>query len=239
MKKMGLLTLIYLLLLYACQTELLEYEGGDVQIRIEKGEEWLHDFPVVLGIKKKNPPQLAIWLEDTAGNYFSTVYVTHKIATQSWRIAGGNRRKEALPHWCYTRGVKYDDGLYLPTKSCPLADGISGATPQGDFEVKLRPKDLSKRFVVKIELNHSTDFNDFYPKSAREGETNYSGGKEGSGQPAIVYAAFVDLLSGEKVFEAFLVGHSSPDGSSGKIDKDLSGLTTALHIIKRITVNIR
>ena len=169
---MGLLTLIYLLLLYACQTELLEYEGGDVQIRIEKGEEWLHDFPVVLGIKKKNPPQLAIWLEDTAGNYFSTVYVTHKIATQSWRIAGGNRRKEALPHWCYTRGVKYDDGLYLPTKSCPLADGISGATPQGDFEVKLRPKDLSKRFVVKIELNHSTDFNDFYPKSAREGETH-------------------------------------------------------------------
>ena len=38
---------------------------------------------------------------------------------------------------------------------------------------------------------------------------------EGSGQPAaIVYAANVDLSSGEKSFETNLMGHSSPDGSS-------------------------
>ena len=66
-----------------------------------------------------------------------------------------------------------------------------------------------------------------------------TGGKEGSGQPAIVYAANVDLSSGEKSFEANLVGHSSPDGSSGEVSKDTSGLTTALHIVKRITVIIQ
>jgi hypothetical protein len=93
--------------------------------------------------------------------------------------------------------------------------------------------------VVKIEINHSTDFNEAFPKLAKEGESNYSGGKEGSGQPAIVYTANVDLLSGEKSFEANLIGHSSPDGSSGEINEDTSGLTTALHIVKRITVTIQ
>ena len=178
-------------------------------------------------------------MEDTQGNYLSTVYVTHKIATQSWQASGGNRRKEALPHWCYSRGVKYDDGLYLPTKKEPLTDGISGATPHGSFDIKLSPAIALKTFVVKIEINHSTDFNEAFPKSAKEGEANYSGGKEGSGQPAIVYAANVDLSAGKKSFEANLVGHSSPNGSSGKVSKDTSGLTTALHIVKRITVIIQ
>ena len=101
-----------------------------------------------------------------------------------------------------------------------------------------RPHTL-KKFVVKIEINHSTDFNEAFPKSAKDGEANYSGGKEGSRQPAIVYAANVDLSSGEKSFEANLMGHSSPDGSSGEVNKDTSGLTTALHIVKRITVIIQ
>lgn len=230
MNKMGL-TLIYLWLvsLCSCQQELIEYQKGDVKVCIEQGEQWLHDFPLFLGINKKNPPQIAVWLEDTQGNYLSTVYVTHKIATQSWQASGGNRRKEALPHWCYSHGVKYDDGLYLPTKKEPLTDGISGATPHGSFDIKLSPAIALKTFVVKIEINHSTDFNEAFPKSA----------KEGSGQPAIVYAANVDLSAGKKSFEANLVGHSSPNGSSGEVSKDTSGLTTALHIVKRITVIIQ
>lgn len=127
----------------------------------------------------------------------------------------------------------------MPTKKEPLTDGISGATPHGSFDIKLSPAIALKTFIVKIEINHSTDFNEAFPKSAKEGEANYSGGKEGSGQPAIVYAANVDLSSGEKSFEANLMGHSSPDGSSGEVNKNTSGLTTALHIVKRITVIIQ
>lgn len=240
MKKMSF-TWIWLSLVcfYSCQNELIEYEQDDLKVRIEQGEEWLHDFPLFLGIKIQNPPQIAVWLEDKDGNYLSTLYVTHKIATRSWQSAGGNRRKEALPHWCYMRGVQYEDGLYLPTKEHPLTDGISGATPQGDFEIKLSPTNKLKTFVVKIEINHSTDFNDNYPESAKEGDNNYSGGKKGSGQPALVYAANLDLSSGQKSYEAVLIGHSSPDGSSGEITEDTSGLTTALHIIKHITINIQ
>ena len=235
------LTLLYFSLFsfFSCQQELIEYEQGDVKVCIEQGTEWLHDFPLFLGIKIKNPPQIAIWLEDTEGNYLSTIYVTHKIATQSWQASGGNRRKEALPHWCYSRGVKYSDGLYLPTKGKPLVDGISGATPKSSFDVKLRTANTLKQFIVKVEINHSTDFNEYYPKSAQEGQPNYSGGEEGSGQPALVYAALVDLTLGKKSFEASLIGHSSPDGSSGTIYEDTSELTTALHILKQISIQIQ
>lgn len=240
MKKMGLILIhLWFISLCSCQNELIEYEKGDIKVCIEQGEQWLHDFPLFLGINKRNPPQIAIGLEDTCGNYLSTVYVTHKIATQSWQAAGENRRKEALPHWCYSRGVKYNDGLYLPTKKKPLTDGISGATPHGSFDIKLSPANILKQFIVKVEINHSIDFNDTFPKSAKEGEINYSGGKEGSGQPAMIYAVHVDLSCGERVFEANLMGHSSPDGSNGDINEDMFGLTTALYIVKRITVNIQ
>lgn len=47
--------------------------------------------------------------------------------------------------------------------------------------------------MVKVEVNHSSDFNDSYPKNAPAGDAHYSGGKEGSGQPALIYRADVDL----------------------------------------------
>jgi len=49
----------------------------------------------------------------------------------------------------------------------------------------------------------------------------------------------VDLSSGEREFEAVLVGHSSPDGSSGELFADVSKLTSALRIVKRITVRVQ
>ena len=242
MKKMGL-TFIYLWLisLCSCQKELIEYEKGDVKVCIEQGEQWLHDFPLFLGINKKNPPQIAIWLEDTQGKYLSTVYVSHKIATQSWQASGGNHRHRHRYISDVMRKQSYpESGTGIqPTKKEPLIDGISGATPHKSFEIKLSPTTTLKKFIVKIEINHSTDFNEYFPKSAKEGEANYSGGKEGSGQPAIIYAANVNLSSGEKSFEANLIGHSSPDGSSGGINEDTSRLTTALHIVKRINVTIQ
>lgn len=239
MKKMGLLWILPLVLAASCGKDLIEYESGNLKIVVEQGDAWLHDYPLLLGIKKKNPPQVALWIEDTEGRYVATVYATHKIATQSWQAAGGSRRREALPHWCYSRGVRYSDGLYLPTKRQPLTDGISGATPRGSFEVKLCPGSGLERFVLKAEVNHSTDFNAAYPENARPGDPGYSGGKEGSGQPAVVYAAQVDLPSGQREFEAVLVGHSSPDGNSGEVEADVSDLTSALRIVKRILVKVQ
>ena len=42
-----------------------------------------------LCIKKKNPPQIAIWIEDADGQYLGPMYASKKIATQGWASAGG------------------------------------------------------------------------------------------------------------------------------------------------------
>lgn len=225
--------------LTSCAEDLITYHRGDVKILIEKGDAWLHDFELFMGIKKKNPPQLAVWVEDMKGHYISTIYVSHKIATQSWAGNGGNRRKESLPVWCFARGIQATDGLYLPTKEEPLTDGISGATPPGSFDVKIHPVNDLKQFIVKMEFNHSTDWNDDFPKNAQVGDANYSGGKGGSGQPAVVYSATIDLNSGQKEYKAAIIGRSSPDGSDGKIIPETSSLTSALNIVKDVTIIIQ
>lgn len=239
MRKMNIALIFCMVTLYSsCDKELIEYQQSDLKVSIEQGNAYLHDFPLFLGIKKKNPPQIAIWIEDLQGNYISTIFATHKIATAKWQSASGNRRKESLPHWCYSRGVQYSDGLYLPTRDNPLTDGVSGATPTASFNMKIKPKRELKQFIIKIEVNHSTDFNDNYPKSAKEGDAGYSGGEEGSGQPAVVYAAKIDLTS-QTAFRAELTGHSSPDGTDGNLQTDVSKLTSALDIVKQITINIQ
>ena len=70
-------------LLGSCDKELVEYEKGSVEIVVERGDAWLHDFPLFLGIKRKNPPQIAVWIEDAQGRYLSTVYASSKIASFS------------------------------------------------------------------------------------------------------------------------------------------------------------
>jgi hypothetical protein len=221
MKKILLLSFIFglstmfILTITSCQKE-LEFGQGNVKVHIEQGDEWKHKFNVFV----KNDPQIAVWIEDTAGNYLSTIYVTKRIATQSWR--GASERKEALPHWSYLHGT--------------VLDGVSGATPKGSFDVKLAPADTLKHFVVKVEINHSTDYNSSYPENAKEGDVNYSAS---SGQPALIYSAKIDLISGIKSFDAAIIGHSSPDGSNGEIYQDLSGFTTALKIVKGITVSLQ
>ncbi|MFS2520668.1 hypothetical protein AAH137_17460 [Bacteroides xylanisolvens] len=213
-----------------------EFGNGNIKVSIEQGSGWLHDFPIFWFIKKKNAPQIAIWSEDLEGNFLSTIYVSKKLAKQSWIAAGGNRRKESLPCWSHAQGKQYSDGLYLPTKDEPLLDAVTGATPKSGFTANIQMDGDMKQIVVKCEFNHSVDFNENYPKDAKEGDTNYSGGKMGSGQPAIVFQTVVDLTNGQQEFKGKLIGHSSPDGSDGNLYSDISKLTTALNIVKEITV---
>lgn len=237
MATLNIFLLACMFTLLSCEKENLSFQSGDIEIEIKTGDHWLHDFPLFLGLSKKNPPQFAIWLEDTSGNYISTVFATYKIATESWQANDGNRRKESLPHWCHQRGVVYEDGLFLPTKEYPLTDGITGATPKGDKTIKITPGNLDKPFVIKAEFNHSVDFNSYYPKGAKEGDSNYSGGEMGSGQPAVVYSATI-YPETENVFLK-LIGHSSADGSDGNIYTNLETLTSAKTIVESINVIIK
>lgn len=226
-----------MIFIQSCEKEDLSFVSGDIEIELKTGEHWLHDFPLFLGLTKNNPPQFAIWIEDTSGNYISTVFATYKIATEGWVSNNGNRRKESLPYWCHQRGIVYEDGLLLPTKEYPLIDGITGATPKEDKKIKITPINLEKPFVINAEFNHSVDFNNYYPKNAKEGDDNYSGGEEGSGQPAVIYSATIYPETTNAILE--LIGYSSPDGTTGDVYPDLQKLTTAKAIIKSIQVKIK
>lgn len=226
-----------LLLSTSCKDEEpLTFAQGDVRIEVEAGENWIHEFPMFLGIKKDNPPQFAIWLEDIDGKYLSTVYVTEKIATQGWISSNGNRRKEALPHWCYQRGVVYDDGLYLPTKKQPFTDANTGATPKKSTQFKISMSDFTTPVVIKAEFNHSIDFNTYFPEAAKPGDENYSGGDMGSGQPAVIYSD--TIYPSQLTYTLKLIGRSSSDGTNGRIYTDLDKLTTAKSIVKSVKILI-
>lgn len=229
--------IIFIFTVFPCSTEELTYKAGDISIKIETGEEWLHDFPFFLGLTKKNPPQFALWLEETDGTYISTIFATYKIAVEGWHANKGNRRKESLPHWCFKRGVVYDDGLLLPTKENPLSDGITGPTPKIDKEIQVRIENFTGPLIIKAEFNHSVDWNDYYLKKAEAEDDNYSGGKMGSGQPAVVYAGTID--PNQQFTSLILIGHSSADGTDGGIYSDLEKLTTAKNIVKQISIEIR
>lgn len=225
---------VTLLSLSACQQKIKKFEDGNISIAVETGEQWKHSFDLFWGITIKNTPQIAIWTEDMDGNYLTTIYVSKKIATQGWLLSGGNPRKEALPYWSHRFKTRYQP----PTKNNPLPDAVTGATPSDNFTVKFIPFTKHTPFVIKAEFNHSTDFNTFYPESAENEDPGYSGGKEGSGQPAVVYLAVIDLRSDKKTFKFDLIGHSSPDGNNGELYQDLSTLTSAKAIVKGMTVTI-
>ena len=53
----------------SCNNDLIEYRKGDIKVSIEAGDAYLHDFPLFMGIKRKNAPQMAVWIEDMQGNY--------------------------------------------------------------------------------------------------------------------------------------------------------------------------
>jgi hypothetical protein len=246
MKKIALLaiTVLLLCLASACAedtkdnitiTTRAETTGTNITLSFEKGERYTQPTKVFGLITMDLTPQIAVWIEDTDGRYVDTLYVTEKAGTQGWMMSKKIRRPESLPCWSHRRGVVYPDGLYMPTKENPLTDAVTAASPAGNFRLMTRvPKEIS-RFVIMAEVNNPGDYNEAYLKTADEGSPNYSRGGV-SGQPSIVYAATVDLSSKPATVELVPVGHGSPDGADGVLYPDLSGLTTAKDIIKRITV---
>ncbi len=215
--------------------------GRDITLVFEKGEHYTHALKINRLITVNTTPQIAVWIEDLDGRYIETLYVTRRAGTQSWRKspdlpAKEIRRPESLPCWSHRRGIIYPDGLFMPTREDPVVDAITAASPKGDFHLKTRtPSDVTK-FVILAEVNNSADFNAAFPIDAVPGSTGYSGGAWGSGQPSVVYTTTIDLSSPATSWELLPVGHGSPDGTDGTISPDLSGLTTATDIIKRITV---
>jgi hypothetical protein len=189
-----------------------------------------------------NHPLMAVWVEDTAGNYLQTLYVAKSIATGIFNYGdastgqwtqGEKRRPAALPYWSHKRGIKAEDGLYLPTPDLPIPDAYTGATPKNDFELITRlDTEGPQIFNVLFEINQPWDWNEYWSNAKYPDDYEY----KTSSQPALVYQTMINLDSGKKKYEMQLIGHSHYSGKNGELYEDTSTLTTALEITKEITV---
>lgn len=195
-----------------------------ISVRVEPGEHW-HSRMWVIVFPVTKSPQLAVWVETPEGEYVDTLTVTGRTAEQKWRSAPEGGRPESLPVWSHASAAGNDD-----------LDAASTATPDDRVQLErgLSRLEPDKRYVIRAEVNHSYDYNEHWPKKAREGDPGYSGV---NGQPSVLYEGNMVYAPGNNVVLE-PVGRGSVDGLDGIPRKSLTGLTTALSIVETIAVTI-
>ncbi len=230
-----------------CQTGETDFGSGPLTVETVPGEAYVHYLDLFWIIRLPNRPQIAVWVEDTDGNYLDTIYVSQRAAYADWRSAPGDdtpaedlRRPASLPRWTYqatgvpAQQVANERG---PMGLADTPDAVTGSTPKNAARFSGSAFEGEDAVRVLLEVNHSTQFNDAYPAEAAEGTEGYSGGEWGSGQPALLYEAEVDP-NGSETVPMQLSGHSSPDGSTGAVYTDLSGITSARKILEAAYVHV-
>ena len=195
--------------------------------------------------KEHNHPLYAIWLADENGKFIETLYISQTIGkgvfpranrkTGSW-MAGEIQRPATLPYWAHQRGIINDNGTYMPTPRQPEVDGVTGATPQSSFKMNLKTsKPLTGKYLLMLELNQSWDWNEYWTNNKFPDDKEY----KTSSQPALVYQVSFDTNNLLNVYEMKPVGHSHYSGKDGNLTTDLSSMTTALKIAKKISVYLK
>lgn len=194
-------------------------------------------------------PLFAVWLEDSVGNYLETLYISRVISSskfdygkkvdETWEAAIV-RRPEALPYWSHQRGIQASDGLYIPLDNAPDLDGVSGATPTGNFIIESKASIFpNQSYRILLEVNQSYDWNDYYTEGKFPNDSIYSGSGQ-VGQPSLIYSAAFQSNNvnpnPHKIMD--LIGHGHYSGKNGVLYRDLSTISTAKKIANRIIVTL-
>lgn len=221
-----------------------EGEDPDITIDFMKGKHFWN-------------PQVAIWVEDSTGNYIETLLVTTSTAKglfYAGRSASNfkesdevkveentpTRRVDALPYWSHKRNHKYNDGFYSPPPGEPLPDGITGATPKDNFYFKATESGIENltAFRVMVEVNVAFDENEFYSEYDFLDDSLYHGGTGLLGQPSLIYGVTINKQDKDPYYILKCLGHGHHAGGNGELFTDLSTVTTAKYVVERIVVGI-
>jgi hypothetical protein len=128
---------------------------------IVPGPEWTGSSGIAV-IKVKKDPQYAVWVETADGEYVATLAVSGKTVSKDWTGAPDEGRPESLPVWSAARA--------RASGSDPSVDAASSATPDASAaisgSVDLVP---GREYVIRLEVNHSFDYNERWPKEAKKG----------------------------------------------------------------------
>lgn len=204
--------------------------GHTISLSFTRGEHFSHEK--IFGFGKVNiRPQLAVWIEDTAGKYLQTIYVTKSFGTQKWGSGkpGPNTcfRPMCMPYWLNRYKVA---GNNPPTPKNPLPDGITSATPTGSFTLNFSAPDSLSTIVLFTEWNNSFDNNEHFTKK----EVSFNG------QPSVVASTLIAFKdSPEKTCTLTIKGYGGNSGDDSELYTDSNKLTTAKTIFKIITATVQ
>lgn len=210
----------------------IDQPGTDLEIHFKSGS-------------AHNHPTFVFWVEDLEGNFIETLYITQYFGTGifgrgslgigKWDTKAGRAdRPSALPYWLHKR-AGFSDKVMLPSPDNPVPDGITSATPKGDFLLHARAiKKLPSKFRLMMEINQPWDWNEFWNNSKYPGDFNYTV----SCQPALVYCVTIDSSRKTELFYLNPIGHSHYSGIDGKLYTDLSSFTTAKDIVHTVYVKL-
>jgi len=193
----------------AAETVSVADGGGGLTIDLRTGPSYARVTYRLAPFAIVTVPQIAVWVEDSAGHFIRTLYVTPKIRTID--------RPAALPVWSH--------------RASDSADAVTSATPLSDSRITAAAEDDA---CVLVEVNVSCDYNAYYRAGLDEGEDGYNA--DYAGQPSLVYAGIIS--TGDSV-TLTPIGHGSLDGADGEINPDLSHMTSAMEIFEGITAEVR
>ncbi|SMD34893.1 hypothetical protein SAMN04488029_2238 [Reichenbachiella faecimaris] len=222
-----------------------ESQGSKLLLDIKSGIHFWH-------------PQVVIWVTDTNGHFIKTLFITESSAKglfMSGRTADNFksfdekkgtdpisrqnlRLVDALPYWSHSRGKETQQGFYAPTFDQPVIDGMTGATPQGNFYVQSQVPDSLVYFDIYLEVNVAFDDNEYYSEYDFPDDSLYHGGTGLLGQPSLIYRATLNKEKNPYFTLMQLIGHSHHSGRTGHLYPDLTTITTAQRIIDRVVVSL-
>jgi hypothetical protein len=235
---------VLLMIVHACTSSRVPVDEVPEQFNYNPaGRGTLLEIEMTRGAEH-NHPLMAIWAETETGRFIQTLYVSESIgkgvfrhgdASKGFWMPGEIRRPAALPRWSHQRGIRAEDGLYLPTPGDPVADAYTGPTPGKSFILKTRLDEPPEgKFTVFLEINQTWDWNEYWTNNKYPDDPDY----KSSCQPALVYAATIDPANPQKEYPMTIIGRSHYSGADGELYDDLETLTTALHIAEQIVVRI-
>jgi hypothetical protein len=175
------------------------------------------------------PPQFAIWLENSNTHKFKTVFVTSRVSKGDWE--GKANVPVALPRWFEIfKGEQQSYDLVENDKY----SAVTGATPKDDyFSVRIEVEPGSS-WICWIEMNLAGDFNDSFPEfdiqSLKEDEFS-------CGQPALLFKAEITAEKGMK-YTPKLVAQSVWENGINRIEPISDGVTTARDVFDNILISV-
>ena len=177
------------------------------------------------------PPQFAIWLENSKTDVVKTVFVTHRTGTGEF--AGKVECPVSLPVWIgiFRKETGRND---FPRPWKPFFESVTSATPKvDDFNITVEVE-RGKTWFYYIEMNVAGDYNESFPAFSSKKRPD----KHGNGQPSLIYKGEILAEEGENS-RPKLIGRSDQYHFTTEIISDLKDLDSAKKVFSNIVVQCK